>query len=283
VKRNSGCHAPLPLTAGSLCRLPIVADDSPFLVGEPFGWGGGVVFCTMAISLSEHKGNLDMSTLTTRPPNPSSVAAPIDTLADLMKRLGGVPLDRVRFHPPPGTAVEQDVLNAENEGLLCELVDGVLVEKAMGYSESILAVFLIEVLNAFVRTRNLGLVSGPDGTMRLFPGLVRIPDVAFVSWNRLPGKRRPNAKLPTLAPDLAVEVLSESNTKTEMKRKRHDYFSVGVRLVWLADPKTRTVDVYTSEKKFTHLTETDILDGGRVLPGFHLAVREWFAELDRHG
>ncbi len=224
-----------------------------------------------------------MSTLTTQPPKSPSVAAPIDTLADLMKRLGNVPLARIRFHPSPGTAVEQDVLNAENEGLLCELVDGVLVEKAMGYSESILAVFLIEMLNTFVRTRNLGLVSGPDGAMRLFPGLVRIPDVAFVSWDRLPGKHRPKAKLPTLAPDLAVEVLSESNTKAEMKRKRHDYFSVGVRLVWLADPKTRTVDVYTGEKKLTRLTAADVLDGGDVPPGFRLSVREWFAELDRHG
>jgi Uma2 family endonuclease len=224
-----------------------------------------------------------MSTLTSPPPKPPSVAAPIETLADLMERLGNVPLDRVRFHPPPGTAVEQDVTTAENEGHLCELVDGVLVEKAMAYSESILAVLLIEMLNAFVRTRNLGLVSGPDGTMRLFPGLVRIPEVAFASWDRFAGGRRPDAPIPDLAPDLAVEVLSKSNTKAEMKRKRRDYFSVGVRLVWLADPKTRTVDVYTSEKQFIRLTEADILDGGDVLPEFTLSVRDWFAELDRHG
>ena len=120
--------------------------------------------------------------------------------------------------------------------------------------------------------------------MRLFPGLVRIPDVAFASWDGFPGRRRSDAKIPSLAPDLAVEVLSESNTKAEMERKRHDYFSAGVRLVWLADPKTRTVDVYTSEKKFTRLTEADVLDGGDMLPGFQLSVREWFAELDRqHG
>ena len=124
----------------------------------------------------------------------------------------------IRFHPAPGTALEQDVLEAEKQGLLCELVDGVLVEKAMGYTESILAAFLIEMLNAFVRPRNLGFVSAPDGTMRLFPGLVRIPDVAFASWDRLPGGRRPTAPIPPIAPDLAVEVLSQSNTPCEMAR-----------------------------------------------------------------
>jgi Uma2 family endonuclease len=222
-----------------------------------------------------------MSTLTSPLPKHPPVSAPIETLAELMERLGNVPLDRVRIHPPLGTAVEKDVLAAEKEGHLCELVDGVLVEKAMAYNESTLAVVLIAMLYPFVKSRNLGLVSGPDGTMRLFPGLVRIPDVAFASWDRLPDGRRSDALIPDLAPDLAVEVLSQSNTKAEMKRKRHDYFSAGVRLVWLADPETRTVDVYTSEKQFTRLTEADVLDGGSVLPGFQLSVREWFAELDR--
>ena len=94
-------------------------------------------------------------------PTPAPAPASIQTLADLMERLGGVPLERIRFHPAPGTALEQDVLEAEKQGLLCELVDGVLVEKAMGYTESILAAFLIEMLNAFVRPRNLGFVQRP--------------------------------------------------------------------------------------------------------------------------
>jgi Uma2 family endonuclease len=227
--------------------------------------------------------NLDMSTLTSQPPKHPTVAAPILTLADLMKRLGNVPLERVRFHPPPGTAVEKDVLESDRIGVMCELVDGVLVEKVMSYRESVLAVFLIARLDDFVRSGNLGLVTGEQGTIRLFAGLVRISDVAFTSWDRLPGRRMPDEPIPELAPDLAVEVLSKGNTKAEMKRKRHDYFSAGVRLVWLAEPKTRTVDVYTSEKRFTQLTVDDVLDGGDVLPGFRLSVRAWFAELDRQG
>ena len=64
----------------------------------------------------------------------------IKTLADLRKRLGGIPLDRIWFHPAPGTATEKDVLEVEvRENRLCELVDGTLVEKAMGFEESRLA------------------------------------------------------------------------------------------------------------------------------------------------
>ena len=77
----------------------------------------------------------------------------------------------------------------------------------------------------FVEPRNLGLVSGADGSVRLFPGLVRMPDVAFASWDRFPDRKIPKEPIPSLAPDLVIEVLSESNTKAEMERKRGEYFS----------------------------------------------------------
>jgi Uma2 family endonuclease len=205
-------------------------------------------------------------------------------MADLLERLGNVPLHRVRARPAPGHATEADVLAVQrDEDLLCELVDGVLVEKAMGYTESDLAGVLIMYLNLFVLPRNLGLVTGPDGTVRLTSGSVRIPDVAFTSWDRLPGRRRPTQPIPDLAPELAMEVLSTSNTPTEMLRKRHDYFNANVRLVWEIDPDARTVTVYTSPTEATVLNESMTLDGGAVLPGFTLSLRDFFAELDRHG
>ena len=213
-------------------------------------------------------------------PTPAPAPASIQTLADLMERLGGVPLERIRFHPAPGTALEQDVLEAEKQGLLCELVDGVLVEKAMGYTESILAAFLIEMLNAFVRPRNLGFVSpGRDHA-----SLPRSGPHPRRGLRRLgPTSRRPPADGadPADRPGPGGRGLSQSNTPCEMARKRHDYFTAGVRLVWLADPRARTVDVYTSESQFTRLTDADVLDGGDALPGFRLPVRDWFAELDR--
>jgi Uma2 family endonuclease len=169
---------------------------------------------------------------------------PIETLADLLDRLGGIPLERIRFRPYPGTATEADVLTAleASRKRLCELIEGVLVEKAVGYTESLLASYLIVLLDAFVRPGNRGLVTAPDGTIRLWPGRVRIPDVAFFSWDRLPGCRRPAESIPTLAPDPAVEILSVSNTAAEMRLKRQDYFQAGVRLIWV-DPTARTVSV----------------------------------------
>jgi len=204
-------------------------------------------------------------------------------MRDLLARLGDIPPERVRLDPPLGTATEHDLLDIANrEGVLCELVDGVLVEKAVSYRESLLALLLAELLNAFIRPRNLGLVTGEAGMMKLFAALVRIPDVAFASWDRIPGGKVPTEPVPTLAPDLAVEVLSPGNTPAEMQRKRIEYFSAGVLLVWIVDPDTRSVAVYTTADQPTILSETDTLDGGNVLPGFSLPLRDLFAELDRH-
>jgi Uma2 family endonuclease len=217
---------------------------------------------------------------------PTTALSAPDNLAELLELLGHVPPERIRLQPPPGTATEADVLAALEapRKRLCELVDGVLVEKAMGYTESILASYLIEILNAFVRPGNLGLVTAPDGTVRLWAGRVRIPDVAFFSWDRMPGRQRPREPIPTLAPDLAVEVLSRSNTPGEMRRKREDYFTAGVRLVWEVDPDGRTVHVYTApEPAAVVLTEADTLDGGTVLSGFRLPLSALFGELDRQG
>src|SRR5438128_410273 len=108
----------------------------------------------------------------------------IETLADLQRRLGGIPLSRIRFHPPPGTATEQDVLDTHaRQKRLCELVDGVLVEKAMGSPESCLAIEIARMLKTFVKQHRLGLVAGEAGMMRLSSGLVRIPDVSFIAWS----------------------------------------------------------------------------------------------------
>lgn len=207
-----------------------------------------------------------------------------ETLADLLERLGGIPLERIRLHPPPGTATEQHVLAAlAADGRACELVDGVLVEKAVGYTESVLAMLLVELLNTFVRSRNLGLVSGEHGLMRLFAGRVRIPDVAFVSWDRLPGRRRPEQPIPDLVPDLAVEVLSAGNTAAEMERKVQEYLRVGVRLVWVVDPVARTVLEHQPSVDAKLLRAGDSLTGDPVLPGFRLDLSTLFAELDRRG
>jgi Uma2 family endonuclease len=214
----------------------------------------------------------------------STVSEEPTTVAELLERLGNVPAHRVRMRPAPGQATEADVLALHDRGdRLCELVDGVLVEKAMGYSESLLAGFLIHCLWRFLDQRPLGLVAGADGMLRLTRGLVRIPDVSFISWERLPDRVVPRAPIPQLAPDLAVEILSASNTEAEMTRKIGEYFDAGSRLVWIIDPQLRTLIVYTAPGRSITLTETHTLDGGSVLPGFTLSLKEFFAKLDQSG
>ena len=86
----------------------------------------------------------------------------------------------------------------------------------------------------------------------------------------------PGAAIPLLVPDLAVEVISRSNTRKELEEKLREYFEKGVRLVWFVRPKTRVVDVYTAPDQLTRLTASMRLDGGDVLPGFSVAVGELF-------
>jgi Uma2 family endonuclease len=87
-----------------------------------------------------------------------------------------------------------------------------------------------------------------------------------------------------VAPDLAVEILSPSNTPGEMRGKRDDDFRAGVSLVWEIDPRTRTVAVYhRAETTDAVLTIADTLDGEQVLPGFTLPLADLFGELDRRG
>jgi Uma2 family endonuclease len=206
------------------------------------------------------------------------------TVADLYRRFGPIAFERIRQNPPPGSGTVDDVnrLN-DHEDRLYELVDGILVEKTVGLQESILAGDIVTILNIFVKPRALGLVAGADGTIQLDVNLVRIPDVAFFSWERLPGGELPDEPIPLLVPDLAVEVISRSNTPKEMAEKLKDYFEAGVRLVWFVRPRSRVVDVYTAQDHFTRLTASMRLDGGDVLPGFSVQVGELFQMPKRPG
>ena len=208
-----------------------------------------------------------------------SIAPPqLRNLAELIDRLGGVPLERVRLHPWPGTATVEDVVRIDDhEDRLCELIDGVLVEKAMGFQESQIAVILIRLVGDFVAKHDLGVLTGEAGMVRLLGDQVRMPDVAFVSWERFEAAETEGVAAPEVVPDLAVEVLSPSNSPGEMSRKLQEYFQAGVRLVWYIDPATRNVTVYTSASRSKTVPQSGTLDGGKVLPGFKIAVSELFA------
>jgi Uma2 family endonuclease len=214
----------------------------------------------------------------------TAVASPLPqpsarTMQDLLDRLGNIPASRVRMWPYPGTAIEQDVTFVlDHENRTCELIDGTLVEKGMGLWESIIAAKIIEMLGPYVTNHELGVVSGSDGTLRLKLGLVRAPDVAFIANSQLAETDITAEPIPGVVPDLAIEVLSKSNTPAEMERKRREYFAAGVRLVWTIDPRGRKATVYTSPDHGIDVTET--LDGGDVLPGFSLSLQWLFDETE---
>jgi Uma2 family endonuclease len=203
------------------------------------------------------------------------------TLAEVIADLGDIPLGRVRAEPPPGAATEDDLLRIDRkEGRLVELVDGVLVEKAVGTRESLLGGILVHLLWAYLEQHRLGKALPGDAWLRLMPGLVRVPDVAFVSWGRMPGGRSPRKPIAELVPDLAVEILSEGNTRAEIARKVREYFVSGSRLVWVINPRKETAQVFHSPDESRRVGKTGALDGEEVLPGFRLPLRDLFSRAD---
>lgn len=120
----------------------------------------------------------------TEPLEPAALRERPESLADLLRRLGNIPADRVRLHPPPGMATEEDVIR-NNESLfrtaICELVDGTLVEKPEGWEESAIAILIARFLGNYVDPRRLGTVLGADGMLRLVPGLMHAAPRTFRS------------------------------------------------------------------------------------------------------
>jgi Uma2 family endonuclease len=203
------------------------------------------------------------------------------TVADLRRHLGGIPSYRIRMVPTPGTAEEKDLLWVQDhEDRNCELIDGILVDKTVGWLESRLALALAYFLERFLEGNDLGIVTGEGGPMRILAKQIRMPDVAFFSWRHFPNRKLPDSPVPHLAPDLAVEILSKGNTKREMQRKLREYFAAGVRLVWYIDPRKRQATIYISPDQAESIPAHGSLTGGDVLPGFALPLSALFARAE---
>lgn len=201
--------------------------------------------------------------------------------AEVVHDLGDISPNRIRL--PIGSATERDVikhLDADDKHIY-ELIDGVLVEKAMGSRESYLAMQIARHLGNFLEIHDLGLVSGPDGPFRIQEGRIRFPDVAFVSWDQFPAGKVPDDAINDAIPALAIEVISESNTAAEMDKKLVDYFRAGVALVWLVYPETQSAEVYKSPTKKRPIGPDGSLEGEKILPGFSLPLGKLFAALNR--
>jgi Uma2 family endonuclease len=163
---------------------------------------------------------------------------------------------------------------------LYELVDGQIVEKPVGARQSAIGGTLDQFLGAFARTNRLGRVI-PEIVYRLDKAkdLQRRPDVSFVSDARWPFRRLPpDVGVWDLIPDLAIEIISPSNSADEVQEKRLEYFQAGVRGVWVVYPKQREVHVFTSPTTVNIITAEQELDGGDLLPGFRLPLATLFED-----
>lgn len=206
---------------------------------------------------------------------------PLTNLGDLLKQLGDIRPERIRLQPPPGLAKSKDLLRLiERDKVLCELVRGVIVEKALEWDKCQLRLALTCELLQFVMEFGDGVVLGPDTPYRLKRGLIRLPDTSYVARCHLPHGKLGNCAIASWPPDLAVEILCDGNTDAEIDLKRREYFDAGVTLVWVVDPRKKSVRTYTDRESFVALGEADQLDGGDVLPGFTLSIREWFAKVE---
>jgi Uma2 family endonuclease len=207
---------------------------------------------------------------------PQEQPCPVSTVADLVERLGGVSLERIRMHPAPGTATEEDVVRFK----CCELLGGVIVEIAMGWEESIWESILGEFLGAYLHENRIAVVAGAGGLTRLEPGRIRIPDLGVYLLSRFPRGKATRSAICDIAPDWAIEVLSRSNTKREMELKREHFFAAGTRRMWIVDPRKRTIEDWTTPKTMTILAGEDTADLSDILPGFALKIGDWFEQVD---
>jgi Uma2 family endonuclease len=170
------------------------------------------------------------------------------------------------------------LLEIPDDGLRRELVRGeVRVMSPAGRSHGRVALRLGSRLGQYVDAHGLGEAYAAETGFRVFsdPDTVLAPDASFVRRERLQELGAAEGLLPG-APDLAVEVLSPRDSFDEVEEKVFEWLAAGCRMVVVVNPRQRTATVYRSPSDFVRLTEADVLDGGDVVPGWTLPLRELF-------
>ncbi len=176
-----------------------------------------------------------------------------------------------------GTTVEdfeRFVALPENAERSFEFIGGEIVEVVSNGESSEIGALFVAMLTLFVRPRKLGRITGADGGY-MIGGERYIPDAAFISIQKQP--KRSRAAYNPIPPDLVVEVLSPSNSPADMRIKVVNYLRAGT-AVWVVDPDLQRVEVYVPGQPPRILGVNDTLDGGAILPGFELVVKDIFSE-----
>jgi Uma2 family endonuclease len=166
-----------------------------------------------------------------------------------------------------------------------ELHDGVIEEMPpSSYLNSMIAAQFVRLLGNYVYDNGLGTVTGADGGYRLGPRTVVIPDAAFISRERKPDT---SAKIIEGAPDLAVEVISPSESHPKVIRKVRRYLLAGTKLVLAVYADDEVINVYrlleSGELGVQTLGIEDTFEGGDAVPGFQLALRSIFPKQEEAG
>jgi Uma2 family endonuclease len=164
---------------------------------------------------------------------------------------------------------------------LYEVVDGQEIEvPPMGARQNALASYLCGELNRTAVPARRGLaVTETLFVLKRDPSLQRRSDVAFVSYDRWPERTIPDSNAWNVVPNVAVEVVSPTNTADEVETKRIEYFAAGVELVWIVYPVTQTIHVCAAAGHIDVLGAGGELDAGAVLPGFRLKLADLFSVL----
>lgn len=167
----------------------------------------------------------------------------------------------------------------EDEGYRDELVRGRLVrEPVPGNEHGMVQANLAAELRQYVREHDLGVVRVETGyVLSTKPATVRCPDVSFIARDRLPAEGLPRG-FPRIPPDLAIEIVSPSNTAADVQERVEEYFEAGVRQVWIVYPRTGKVAVHLSPAEVQVFGNAEELDGGRVIPGLRLSVAKLFED-----
>ena len=176
------------------------------------------------------------------------------------------------------TAKEFWELYAHKDFPKYELVKGELIEMAPpGGIHGGIAANLVAALHPYVRQNNLGQIMVETGyNLERDPDTVRAPDVSFIRAERVSPEGLPRGFV-TGAPDLAVEVVSPSDTAAEVEAKVHDYLRSGTQRVWVVYSSTRRIVTYSVDGSVRWYHEGDSLQDEELLPGFSLPLREIFA------
>jgi Uma2 family endonuclease len=178
----------------------------------------------------------------------------------------------------PLTAEEFAAIPNPADGSQLELVRGeVVAVSPPSFLHGLVQANLAYQLKRYVKQTNAGRVTVESGVLtETGPDTVRGPDAAFWSYQRLPADQTP-VVFANVAPDLAVEVVSPSNSRKDIAGKVREYFAGGAKLVWIVDPDERTVTIYHKPGDGQVLWDDAILNGADVLPGFSCAVAELFS------